>query len=143
MTVSDWKPTSHEQRIRLLERLTDSAHQLLPFVRRKMLDAGIWTEQMQRSFDRYDFAHKSANKPDEEKTAWEQMSDLDWLDYVIRNVHRVRSNGESEDEDMLICDVALHGHFGVTIKAHSIRDLILKGQEYEQTRLKRPSQEGS
>ena len=63
------------------------------------------------------------------------MDDLTWLNYVIRNVHLVRSNGESEDEGMLICDVALHGHFTVTIKAHSLEDLVKQGQRYEDLQL--------
>ena len=73
------------------------------------------------------------------KTHWEDMDDLTWLDYVIRNVHRVRSNGESEDEDMLICDVALHGYFTVTIKANSLEELIRIGHEFERDRLRMPN----
>jgi hypothetical protein len=132
------------RRLELLQRTADSAQQLIPFLRMKMKDAGIWTDLIEETFKRYDFAQRSAQTfaSDDEKSAWEQMSDLTWLDYVVRNVHLVRTNGESEDEDMLICDVALHSHYTATIKAHSFRDLILKGQEFEQTRLKRPSQKG-
>ena len=137
--------TPEEERLlELLQREADSAQQLIPFLRMKMKQAGIWTDLIEETFKRYDFAHRSAQTfaSDDEKSAWEQMGDLKWLDYVVRNVHLVRTNGESEDEDMLICNVALHSHFTVTIKAHSFRDLILKGQEFEQTRLKRPSEKG-
>ena len=69
------------------------------------------------------------------KTYWEDMDDLTWLNYVIRNVHRVRSNGESEDEDMLICNVALHGHFTCEFTVGNLEQLIERGQRYEALRL--------
>lgn len=70
------------------------------------------------------------------KTHWEDMSDLMWLDYVTRNIHRVRSKEyEHEDDGMLVCDLALHGHFGVQIKAYDFEELIEKGRAYEDVNL--------
>ena len=59
------------------------------------------------------------------------MTDLEWLNSRVRSVRRVRSNGESEDEGMLICNMALNGHFTVQIKAWSFEELIEKGKQYE------------
>lgn len=129
-----------EKRIELLEQALEKANELIRFERHQMMRAKVWTDSLAEAFGEYEFLYKAAQDLDSELSAWMQMDNLTWLDYVTRNLHRVRSNGESEDEDMLICDVALYGFFGVEIKAHSFRDLILKGQQYEQTRLKRPSQ---
>lgn len=59
------------------------------------------------------------------------MTDLEWLNSRLRNIHRVRSNGESEDEDMLVCNMALGGFYTVTITVNSLEELIEKGQQYE------------
>ena len=131
-----------EKRIELLEQALEKANELIRFQRHQMMRAQVWTDSLAEAFGEYEFLYTAAQDLDSELSAWMQMDNLTWLDYVTRNIHRVRSNGESEDEDMLICDVALHGFFTVTIKAHSFRDLILKGQKYEQTRLKRPPQKG-
>ena len=129
-----------EKKIDALTLALEKANTLIRFQRHRMMRGQVWCDALAESFAEYEFAYDATQDADESLSAWRQMDDLTWLDYVIRNLHRVRSNGESEDEDMLICDVALHGFFGVTIKAHSVRDLILKGQQYEQTQLKRPSQ---
>lgn len=68
------------------------------------------------------------------KTFWEDMDDLMWLDYVTRNIHRVR-NYENEDDGTLVCGLALHGHFTVGLKAYDFEDLIKKGRQYENDNL--------
>lgn len=128
-----------EKKIEVLELALEKCNNLLRFVRCGMRTNGHWTDHLQEGFEEYEYLYAATQEIDEELSAWRQMDNLTWLDYVTRNLHRVRSNGESEDEDMLICDVALHGFFGVEIRAHSFRDLIQKGQQYEQTRLARPS----
>lgn len=66
------------------------------------------------------------------KTHWEDMDDLTWLDYVLRGIRRVRSHDYGdEDEGMLICQLALHGHFTVELKVNSLHELIAKGRTYE------------
>ena len=69
------------------------------------------------------------------KTFWEDMDDLTWLNYVTRNIHRVRDYGAGKDDGMLICQLALHSHFTVEIKAYDFVDLIKKGRQYEAERL--------
>ncbi len=128
-----------EKKIEVLELALEEANNLMRFMRHKMKQGEPWTDHLQEGFEEYEYLYTATQEIDGELSAWRQMDNLTWLDYVIRNLHRVRSNGESEDEDMLICDVALHGFFGVEIKAHSVRDLIMKGQKYEQTALARPS----
>ncbi len=127
-----------EKKIEILELALEKANNLMCFQRMKMKQARIWTTPLEESFNQFKYAYTASQEIDEELSAWRQMDNLTWLDYVTRNIHLVRSNGESEDEDMLICDVALHGFYTVTIKAHSFLDLILKGQEHEQTALARP-----
>lgn len=129
-----------EKKIEVLELALEKANNLLRFQRHKLTQGGLLTAHLEVAFSEYEYLYKATQEIDTELSAWRQMDNLTWLDYVTRNLHRVRSNGESEDEDMLICDVALHGFYTVTIKAHSFRDLIRKGQQYEQTALKRPSQ---
>ena len=129
-----------EKKIEVLELALEKCNNLMRFMRHKMKQGEGWTDHLQEGFEEYEYLFKATDEIDEEVSAWRQMDNLTWLDYVTRNLHRVRSNGESEDEDMLICDVALHGFFSTTIKAHSFRDLIMKGQQYEQTALARPSQ---
>jgi len=69
-------------------------------------------------------------------THWEDMSDLEWLDTVIRNVRRVRC-GETpnEDEGKLICDLALHGHFTVGMTVNTLQELVARGRTYESEKL--------
>ncbi len=129
-----------EKKIDALTLALEKANNLIRFQRHHMMSARVWTDALVECFSEYEFAYDATQDADESLSAWRQMDDLTWLDYVCRNIHRVRSNGESEDEDMLICDVALHGFFTVGIKANSFRDLILQGQKYEQTHLKRPSE---
>ena len=59
------------------------------------------------------------------------MTELEWLNDRLRSIQRVRSNGESEDEDKLICNMCLNGHFTVQMKVWSLDELIEKGQQYE------------
>lgn len=129
-----------EKKIEVLELALEKSNNLMRFMRHKMMQGEGWTDHLQEGFEEYEYLHKATQEIDTELSAWRQMDNLTWLDYVTRNIHLVRSNGESEDEDMLICDVALHGFYTATIKAHSFRDLIRKGQQYEQTALARPSQ---
>ncbi|KKL99417.1 hypothetical protein LCGC14_1814590 [marine sediment metagenome] len=89
--------TEEERQLELLQNLADSAQQIVPFLRMRMRQARIWTPEIEETFKRYAFAHKAAHTPDEEKSAWEQMGDLNWLDYVTRNIHLVRRSGESEE----------------------------------------------
>ncbi len=63
------------------------------------------------------------------------MTDLEWLNSRVRSIHLVRSNGESKDEGMLICSMALNGHFTVQMKVWSFEELIEKGKQYEQEHL--------
>lgn len=70
-----------------------------------------------------------------EGKGWSSLSDLDWLDYTLRGITRVRSNGESEDEGELICHLALCGFFTVTIRCSSLTELISKGRAYEENHL--------
>ncbi len=63
------------------------------------------------------------------------MSDLEWLNSRLRNVRRVRSNGEDEREGMLVADMALNCHFRVEIVASGLEDLISKGRQYEEQNL--------
>ncbi len=69
--------------------------------------------------------------------AWEQMDDWEWLEHTLRSIRRVRTNGESEDEDRLISVVALHGHHQVEFKTDTLKQLVDRGREYERTRLAR------
>lgn len=71
------------------------------------------------------------------KTHWEDMDDVTWLDYVIRNVRRVRSNPLDDDEDdgKLVCDLALHGHFLVGMTANDLQELCERARKYESERL--------
>ena len=63
------------------------------------------------------------------------MTDLEWLDRSLRSIRRVRSNGESEDEDKLVCNMTLAGHFTVEMKVWSLEELIEKGRQYERGHL--------
>lgn len=63
------------------------------------------------------------------------MSDLEWLNRSLRSIRRVRSNGESEDEDKLVCNMTLAGHFTVEMKVWDLEELIKKGRQYEQDHL--------
>jgi len=63
------------------------------------------------------------------------MTDLEWLEDRLRSIRRVRSNGEDEDEGMLKADVALNGHFRVEIKAWTLKEIVQKGEEYEEKNL--------
>lgn len=71
---------------------------------------------------------------------WSALTDLEWLDYTIRGIRRVRSNGESEDEDLLVCDMALCGFWTVTIKCQTLTELISIGRAYESKHLIRGKQ---
>jgi hypothetical protein len=63
------------------------------------------------------------------------MTDLEWLNDRLRSIRRVRSNGESEDEDKLVCHMGLAGHFTVEMKVWSLEELIEKGREFERNNL--------
>ncbi len=70
-------------------------------------------------------------------------TDLEWLNMRVRSIRRVRSNGESKDEDMLVCTMALNGHFTVQMKVWSFEELIQKGRQYEDQKLRRYEEEKS
>lgn len=74
--------------------------------------------------------------PFTQKTYWEDMSDLAWLDCVLRRITRVRM-GEipNEDEGKLICDLALHGHFTVGMTVNNLQELVARGRTYESEKL--------
>lgn len=72
--------------------------------------------------------------PFTKNTYWEDMGDVEWLDYVLRSARRVKSQ-VSDDDGMLICTLALHRHFTVEVKAGSLQELIANMRKYERLRL--------
>lgn len=63
-------------------------------------------------------------------------TDLEWLDYRLRSIHRIRSNGQREDDEMLVCHMALDGHFTVEMKVGSLQELVEKGRKFERENLR-------
>ena len=63
-------------------------------------------------------------------TYWQDMDDIEWLDYVIRDVHRVEVEGH-ELEGLLVFSVALHGLLTVELRAENLEDLIREARRLE------------
>ena len=63
-------------------------------------------------------------------THWQDMDDVEWLDTVIRDMHRVRDR-VSDDDGTLVFNVALHGHFGTELRAPRLADMIREARRFE------------
>ncbi len=70
------------------------------------------------------------------KEAPVEMTDLEWLEHRGRSFGRIRTKGATEDDGMWVAHLALNGHYTVEIKGCSLAEIIQKGRDFENTRLK-------
>ena len=62
-------------------------------------------------------------------TEWlDSATDLEWLNNRLRSIHRISTNGKTEDDGMLRCVIARWGFHQVELRVHSLEELIEKGR---------------